>query len=294
MDAFESGLQGLAAALAMVAPRVCYDVARHRVRAVGAAGLGADDTTDTDGLDGRRGQDPVADGAIPAYRAMPRRADRSRRCSSCRRSSACTSTSRTSAAGLRSSDTSRSRPELYARQGDAVQDQRHRGDPQADRRPRCRTRRSCPTSTRRSPAPRARARPNGASSPSPASAGAGGSSGSMRRTIRSSRPASPGTGRSTRPRTELQPKNPIDVAADLKAPVLGLYGGADHGIPVETIEQMREAPARRPARPARSRSIRTRRTPSIADYRPSYREQAAKDGWSTDARLVQGPRGGVR
>ncbi|MFM8890405.1 MAG: dienelactone hydrolase family protein, partial [Planctomycetia bacterium] len=40
---------------------------------------------------------------------------------------------------------------------------------------------------------------------------------------------------------DLHPKNPIDVAGQLQAPVLGLYGGADQAIPNETVEQMREA-----------------------------------------------------
>ncbi|MCI0526542.1 MAG: dienelactone hydrolase family protein, partial [Nitrospira sp.] len=40
---------------------------------------------------------------------------------------------------------------------------------------------------------------------------------------------------------ELQPKHPVDLAASLKAPVLGLYGEKDQGIPLETVEQMREA-----------------------------------------------------
>ena len=37
---------------------------------------------------------------------------------------------------------------------------------------------------------------------------------------------------------ELHPKNPIDLVKELKAPVLGLYGGADTGIPNETVEQL--------------------------------------------------------
>src|SRR5262249_1407012 len=41
--------------------------------------------------------------------------------------------------------------------------------------------------------------------------------------------------------TKLQPKNPIDLVGELKAPVLGLYGEADMGIPVKTVEQMRDA-----------------------------------------------------
>ena len=40
---------------------------------------------------------------------------------------------------------------------------------------------------------------------------------------------------------ELHPKNPIDLAESLKAPVLGLYGAADTGIPVDTVEKMRTA-----------------------------------------------------
>ena len=39
----------------------------------------------------------------------------------------------------------------------------------------------------------------------------------------------------------LMPKHPVDLATELKAPVLGLYGGADPGIPVSTIEQMKQA-----------------------------------------------------
>src|SRR5579871_1116175 len=39
----------------------------------------------------------------------------------------------------------------------------------------------------------------------------------------------------------LHPRTPLDVASDLKAPVLGLYGEADQGIPVSTVEQMRQA-----------------------------------------------------
>jgi carboxymethylenebutenolidase len=41
--------------------------------------------------------------------------------------------------------------------------------------------------------------------------------------------------------TELQPKNPVDIAQHLKAPVIGLYGGKDAGIPLESVEQMRDA-----------------------------------------------------
>ena len=82
-----------------------------------------------------------------------------------------------------------------------------------------------------------------------------------------------------RPRTELQPKYPIDLAADLKAPVLGLYGAADTGIPVESVERMRAACK------AANKICELVIYPDTphgfnADYRPSYRPEAAKDGWA--------------
>jgi carboxymethylenebutenolidase len=85
-------------------------------------------------------------------------------------------------------------------------------------------------------------------------------------------------GRLIGPTTELQPKNPIDIVRDLKAPVLGLYGGADQGIPAESIEQMRAA-LKAAGKP--SEIVVYPDTPHgfFADYRPSYRPEAAKDGW---------------
>src|SRR5271155_88136 len=82
-----------------------------------------------------------------------------------------------------------------------------------------------------------------------------------------------------RPRTELQPKSPIDLAPDLKAPVLGLYGAADQGIPVESVERMQEACKKA------GKTCETKIYPDTphgfnADYRPSYRAEAAKDGWA--------------
>jgi carboxymethylenebutenolidase len=77
---------------------------------------------------------------------------------------------------------------------------------------------------------------------------------------------------------ELQPKYPIEVAAALKAPVLGLYGGADQGIPNETVEQMRQALK---SAGGRSEIVLYPEAPHgfYADYRPSYRKEAAEDGW---------------
>jgi len=78
--------------------------------------------------------------------------------------------------------------------------------------------------------------------------------------------------------SDLQPKNPIDLVASLKAPVLGLYGGSDQGIPVETVEKMRQALQ---AAGSKSEIILYPDTPHgfHADYRPSYRPEQAKDGW---------------
>jgi carboxymethylenebutenolidase len=77
---------------------------------------------------------------------------------------------------------------------------------------------------------------------------------------------------------DLHPKHPVDLAASLKAPVLGLYGGADQGIPVETVEQMRKAlaEAKNP-----SEIVVYPDTPHgfYADYRPSYHKENAADAW---------------
>jgi len=76
----------------------------------------------------------------------------------------------------------------------------------------------------------------------------------------------------------LRPKNPIDLAGALNAPVLGLYGGDDHGIPAETVERMRGAlkAANKPAE-----IVLYPDTPHgfHADYRDSYRKEKAEDGW---------------
>jgi carboxymethylenebutenolidase len=85
-------------------------------------------------------------------------------------------------------------------------------------------------------------------------------------------------GRLVGPTNELQPKNPIDVAGSLKAPVLGLYGGKDQGIPLDSIEKMRAAlkaagnPSEIVVYPEAGHGFN-------ADYRPSYNKEAAQDGW---------------
>jgi carboxymethylenebutenolidase len=82
-----------------------------------------------------------------------------------------------------------------------------------------------------------------------------------------------------RPRTELQPKYPIDLAGDLKAPVLGLYGAADQGVAVESVERM-EAACKKAGKTCEIKIYPDTPHGFNADYRPSYRAEAAKDGWS--------------
>ncbi|MEH2126671.1 dienelactone hydrolase family protein [Nostoc sp.] len=78
--------------------------------------------------------------------------------------------------------------------------------------------------------------------------------------------------------TELQPKYPVDIASKLTAPILGLYGGKDTGITLDTVEQMRD---RLKSSSSKSEIIVYPNAPHafFADYRPSYREKEAQDGW---------------
>jgi carboxymethylenebutenolidase len=78
--------------------------------------------------------------------------------------------------------------------------------------------------------------------------------------------------------TELQPKHPIDVVDEIKAPVLGLYGAEDQGIPVESVERMRRA-LKEANKDAEFKIYPNTGHAFNADYRPSYREEAAKDAW---------------
>jgi carboxymethylenebutenolidase len=78
--------------------------------------------------------------------------------------------------------------------------------------------------------------------------------------------------------SELTPTHPVDIARALEVPVLGLYGGADQGIPIPTIEQMRAALERGSSG---SQIVVYEDAPHgfNADYRPSYRKDTATDGW---------------
>jgi carboxymethylenebutenolidase len=88
-------------------------------------------------------------------------------------------------------------------------------------------------------------------------------------------------GRLVGPVNEFTPRHPIDIAAELKAPVLGLYGGRDTGIPLETIEAMEKALKTGSAAARLSEIHIYDNAPHAfhADYRPSYRKEDAEDGW---------------
>jgi carboxymethylenebutenolidase len=76
-------------------------------------------------------------------------------------------------------------------------------------------------------------------------------------------------------------QTPADVVAKLKAPVLGLYGGADQGIPVDQVEKLRAAlqSGDKAAKASQVQVYEGMPHGFNADYRPSYRKEAADDGW---------------
>ena len=78
--------------------------------------------------------------------------------------------------------------------------------------------------------------------------------------------------------TALTPKHPVDIAKSLQVPILGLYGGKDTGIPLDTVEQMRD---RLKDCSTKSELVVYPDAPHAfhADYRPSYRQSEAEDGW---------------
>ena len=85
-------------------------------------------------------------------------------------------------------------------------------------------------------------------------------------------------------KTEGNPRHPVDIAADLKAPVLGLYGGADAGISLESVDQMKAALSLAASKNSAAKASQFEVYPDTphafhADYRATYREGPAKDGW---------------
>jgi carboxymethylenebutenolidase len=77
---------------------------------------------------------------------------------------------------------------------------------------------------------------------------------------------------------DLHPKHPIDLASSIQAPVLGLYGAADQGIPVESVEKMRIA-LKDAGKTAEIIVYPDTPHAFFADYRPSYRKEQAEEGW---------------
>ena len=81
------------------------------------------------------------------------------------------------------------------------------------------------------------------------------------------------------PQKAVWPKSPIQLAPDMKAPVLGLYGEADAGIPVAQVDQLKAALT------DAKKTFDIKLYPAAphgfhADYRPSYRKEAADDAWA--------------
>src|ERR1700710_2885251 len=81
------------------------------------------------------------------------------------------------------------------------------------------------------------------------------------------------------PANPVWPKSPTQLAPDMKAPVFGLYGEADQGIPVAQVEAMKAALAAA-NKPAEFKIYPGAPHGFHADYRPSYRKEAADDAWN--------------
>ncbi len=105
------------------------------------------------------------------------------------------------------------------------------------------------------------------------------------------RAAIPWYGRLDGEKTQNQPRWPLDVAAKLKVPALGLYGGADPSIPLQQVEEMR---ARLRAAGARAEIVVYDDAPHafFADYRDSFRAEPATDAWRRTLGLLRERCGG--
>jgi carboxymethylenebutenolidase len=79
-------------------------------------------------------------------------------------------------------------------------------------------------------------------------------------------------------KSDAAPKSSIDLAAEVKEPVLGLYGEEDAGIKVEQVQQM-EAALKAAGKTAEFHEYPGAPHGFVADYRPSYRKDAAEDAW---------------
>jgi carboxymethylenebutenolidase len=85
-------------------------------------------------------------------------------------------------------------------------------------------------------------------------------------------------GRLVGDKSEMTPSHPIDLVDKINAPVLGLYGGADAGIPNDTVERMNEA-LKKAGKKSTIHLYPDTPHAFHADYRPSYRKEQADDGW---------------
>lgn len=85
-------------------------------------------------------------------------------------------------------------------------------------------------------------------------------------------------GRLTGAKDELHPEQPLEIVDQLKAPVLGLYAGQDKGIPVATVEEMRQK-LKAAGKPCEIVVYPDAQHGFNADYRPSYNKRDAEDGW---------------
>jgi len=81
-----------------------------------------------------------------------------------------------------------------------------------------------------------------------------------------------------RPKSERTPRDPIDLIAKIDVPVLGLYGGADQGIPMAQIQALEDA-IKAAGKPCEIVVYPDTPHGFNADYRPSYRPEQAKDAW---------------
>ena len=80
-------------------------------------------------------------------------------------------------------------------------------------------------------------------------------------------------------KNDAAPKSSIDLAPEVKEPVLGLYGEADTGIPPDQVKQM-EAALKAAGKAAEFHEYPGVPHGFVADYRPSYRKEAAEDAWN--------------
>ena len=79
--------------------------------------------------------------------------------------------------------------------------------------------------------------------------------------------------------SDLIPQNPADIAGDVHCPVLALYGGQDKSITPEEIKK-RDDECKAAGKTCESKVYADAQHGFMADYRPSYNADAAKDAWA--------------